>query len=562
MAAIDSEIASIEEAKENYRAAVDLIRRNGPPTRSDVRGRLLLAEGLRGLGNTFALSSARRQAAPPLTEAIERFQSLVNDGLGGDRAVEGLCQALSHLAYVEQEEGKPAEAERLLREEIRLVSSRKSPGDRRRLAGAYRGLGAALMRITGRTPEALVAYREGVRLQRERMAASPGDPWAADELAVSLTQLAQLAIGRGDQAEARIWAEEALAAITPVSEANPRVATFAHTRSLSEYALAYSLSTLGFYRQARDHERQCARIMTRLVEENPTEPRYATPALAGPYLEIGYISRLMGEPDVALEGFGRSLAVQQAAVAKDPGNLIVNVNLAMVYRYRAPARAQAGDPEGGVADAERAAAILVPLVEKNPGVYTCAFELTQARIALADCLRQAGRSDAALHAYRDADALLATLLDRDANDVEVRAHRVTCHARRARLLAAAGQKDEASRLWDEGRKLAESPVRASPALFYARGVLHAVGASTTRPGNDEAKAAVEALRQAAEAGFRSVAVIDSDPDLAPLRGRDDYRKLLDDLKHDPPDEGHRRDTAEDAQAGDPALEHGPPRTRR
>ncbi len=62
--------------------------------------------------------------------------------------------------------------------------------------------------------------------------------------------------------------------------------------------------------------------------------------------------------------------------------------------------------------------------------------------------------------------------------------------------------------------------------------------SSLRPGqrkdatkrDDYARRAVEQLKEAVKAGYKNAALMAKDSDLAPLRDRDDFKKLLADLE--------------------------------
>lgn len=51
---------------------------------------------------------------------------------------------------------------------------------------------------------------------------------------------------------------------------------------------------------------------------------------------------------------------------------------------------------------------------------------------------------------------------------------------------------------------------------------------------DASRPAVEWLRKAVAAGYRDRAHLDADPDLAPLRGRPDFRALVGSLRYTAP----------------------------
>lgn len=71
--------------------------------------------------------------------------------------------------------------------------------------------------------------------------------------------------------------------------------------------------------------------------------------------------------------------------------------------------------------------------------------------------------------------------------------------------------------------------------WYSFACVYAVASEKLPDRRDEyAGRAVELLRKAVAAGWRERAVIDADADLAPLRGRPDFRKLVESLPYTAP----------------------------
>jgi hypothetical protein len=65
--------------------------------------------------------------------------------------------------------------------------------------------------------------------------------------------------------------------------------------------------------------------------------------------------------------------------------------------------------------------------------------------------------------------------------------------------------------------------------MYNIACVHAIMSTNSKDGK-EADAAMSWLKQAVAAGYKNVTQIEKDDDLKPLRSREDFKKLLADLK--------------------------------
>jgi hypothetical protein len=97
-----------------------------------------------------------------------------------------------------------------------------------------------------------------------------------------------------------------------------------------------------------------------------------------------------------------------------------------------------------------------------------------------------------------------------------------------------GRTDSLARAGDGDRAVAELgpllPKLIRAGDLYNAACVYAVVAAREPVGNRHAGQAVEVLRQAVAKGYKDAAHLKTDPDLAALRGRADFRQLVADLE--------------------------------
>ncbi len=264
----------------------------------------------------------------------------------------------------------------------------------------------------GRTRDAEVAYVEALALYR-------AGGQAADE-ALVLSNLASLAIGRGELGDALAWIDEAERLALAADDA-PWAATEA---GVARENRAVALERLGAYREALAELRAVAAAA-------PAEASQA----ATRAINVAVLYRNLGDPWRALSELDRAQRLAAPGDRSTRANLALNRGLVRLLNL--------DDPVGARAELERAVSLARAAGD--------AGEAGRALVALGRAALAAGDGGAAEAAFRGA-------LDASAS-TESAETRWTAHAGLARAAAAAG---------DVARALAE--------LERALGILEATGA--------------------------------------------------------------------------------------
>jgi tetratricopeptide (TPR) repeat protein len=199
------------------------------------------------------------------------------------------------------------------------------------------------------------------------------------------------------------------------------------------------------------------------------------------------------------------------------------------------------------------------LIAAAPTMLAYAISRAICDAAAADLLRDRGGPEDALATYDRAVAALKAILDKESRLVEARDALRDAHAGRARALDRLGRHADAVQDWEHAVKLDDGSQHAVLKLGRAISQAQASGsheqalaeAETLAKGGDAptleglarlcarasevageryAVLAVKLLRQAVSAGYRDTLYLNEGADLAPLRQRDDFKKLLAELE--------------------------------
>ena len=165
-------------------------------------------------------------------------------------------------------------------------------------------------------------------------------------------------------------------------------------------------------------------------------------------------------------------------------------------------------------------------------------EMFQTRLVMGIAERKAGRPAVALDWFQRAESDLAALSALDPANVEYRMQLGLCRCRLRASERSLGHPSEAMHAWERARPVIESlPLDVSDRLFSM-----AILRSTRIPlftGRDpeteserhhQQELAVDALKRAVALGFKNIVWLTTDPDLKPIRQRQDFLVLVGSIK--------------------------------
>jgi serine/threonine protein kinase/tetratricopeptide (TPR) repeat protein len=394
-----------------------------------------------------------------------------------------LADGYDFLGFLLKDLGKRAEAEAVLRQAVaiqeRLVAESPAvPENRGALATSHNNLGA-LLRDMGRKVEAEAAFRQAIAIQANLAADFPSVPGYRLDLSQSYGNLGVvLYFELGKPAAAAAAFRQALAIQEKLLATSPTAAEYRELLAGNHNGLGGVLMALGQRGQAEAAIRHGLAIQEKLAADFPSVPRYRI-VLGGNQCNFGHLLRSCGRPDQAIVWQTRAIATLQDALVRIKVDVTAQQFLRNAYWNRAEALDDLKRFGEAVTDWSKA-------VELSP-----------------------------------------------------KSQRPGLRMSRAASRVRAGQVDAAIKEVDELIPKADGIMTYDAACIFA--LASALSSNTSLATRETyAGRAVALLRQAAAKGWKDVAHMKTDPDLAPLRGRDDFKELTAELERAAPTREKRK----------------------
>jgi serine/threonine-protein kinase len=451
-----------------------------------------------------------------------------------------------------------------------------------KLAATHDCLGS-LYQTLGQTANSEAAYRQALTL-REKLAGANAQVTAyQDDLADSWNNLGDLYRATRRTTEAETHYRRSLALREDLARRHPTVPDYQYKLGKSHANLALWYAARYRSAQAEAAYLQAQTILSQLVQDHPGVPEYRallakiTLNFGVHYRDAGQLTEAESAYEQAREQFAR-LAKEHPQVPDYQSFLGICLNNLGVLC------ANTGRPEKAFDLHQEALVLREDLARSHPRVLQYAVNLGATFIGLGNCRADRDERDAARACYAQAITMLTAVLKQGPRHVEARELLRNAHWRRARALTRWGDFSTARPDWERAVELAEGPGGAKIRVEYARTLAlrqdHAAAAAeaakvadsrspptpalvdlagvyalcmiaarqdgSQSPADRErlaesyAARAVALLSQAHDAGhFQTAAEVErlqTDEDLAPLRSRPDFQKLLAALKPKGPSE--------------------------
>jgi tetratricopeptide (TPR) repeat protein len=339
----------------------------------------------------------------------------------------------------------------------------------------------------------------------------------------------------GHPAEALVTLRRAIDALEEMVSADP---TADNRASLAQYYMTMGTIQLqtGHLAEALGPWRRSAELLRGVTRERPEVGLYRRD-LAGMIMNLGALELEDRHPDEALGHLREAQSLQERLVRDNPAVLDYSQDLARTYATLGEAYRQLGRPAEAVRPLEQACDLRAMLVRSDRANLDYQSELGRALSPLGSVLAELGDRGKALEAFREAREHHVIAFSKAPDIVPYRKY-LTEHYR---LLAAGerrlGDPDAAAaaalecrNLWPEDPAelfaVARDLALCIPLVGPASG-----GASVAAPDGRRkyAELAMGALRQAIAGGFTDSSLLRDDPDLEPLRSREDFQRILADL---------------------------------
>jgi serine/threonine-protein kinase len=471
-----------------------------------------LAASLSQRGSTLFRQGKVREAAADLDKAVAiRTRLVEKEGRKGLEA--DLATSLTERGMVLRSLGKPADAFADLDKAVAIRTQLVEKEGKSDLAGdlatSLTNRGAALTTL-GKAKDALEDLDKAIAIRTQLV--EQGRKGTANDLANSLDYRGIAWRAQGKLAEAFADHDQAVQIRTRMVEKEGR-------KDLAN-RLAGSLSSRGGVLRDQgkvpealaDYEKSVA-ILTQLVEGEGRKD--VIPALTNSLAGRGFTLRDQGKLAAALADFDKAVALRTQLVEKD-GRKELTLDVARALDGRGTMHLERGNLAEAVADYEKAVAIFTRMIEQEGRK-----ELTN---ALAGSKVRLDRAKLAVRAVEDVDVALKQPPQLAAELLQIR----------TRVLASRGRHADAATTGDKFQSLGpEAPYFLYwAARSYSLSVPAVAVSKKDLTADDRAlqaryaEKAMDLLRQAIDRGYKDVKRLRYEPDLDPLRSRDDFKKLL------------------------------------
>jgi serine/threonine-protein kinase len=485
---------------------------------------------------------ARRSQLEPaqrafLEKALAYYEAFADESGQTEEVRQGVADAHLRVGKIRYRLGQHPEAEAAYRRARELFARLAAdfpglPQYRREAARSANNLGNLLSDI-GRPAEAEAAYREALDLQKQLAAEFPAVPEYRHELATTQNNLGIVLKDAGRPREAEAAFREALALFRRLAADFPAAPPYREWVAKSAGNLGIVLAETNRPEEARAAYAEALDIQRRLAADFPALSQYRR-AVARSASNLGLLLADTGHPREAEAAYAEALAVQKQLAAEFPAVPEYRHELARSANNLGIVLVNTGRPKEAEAAFRDAVALYQRLAADFPTLAECRNELANALAGLAD-LARAGKDHAgARRLLEEARPHVQAALAANPRQPYFR----TVFGENRQMMAAtllelgdhAGAAEAAADLARVAFDPAGDAYKA--AGFFARCVPLAEKddklpeARRKELAQSYADQALAMLRTAVARGYKDLANLKKDSDLDPLRGRDDFRKLL------------------------------------
>jgi tetratricopeptide (TPR) repeat protein len=501
-----------------------------------------------------------------LEKTLQRWQAFAKRN-GDDEQNQSIrAQAHHRIAYLWQRLGRADEArgewERARDLDKALIA--RFPGVlayQGNLAVACTNLGT-MCNFTGQREEACAHYRQAIEILKPLAKQPSAKTEILLSLAVSCGNLAALLTDFGQPHDALSEHELALAIRKKLAERFPSDPSYKQMLAVSHGQLGYFLNTIQKQTEARSEYERAHELLQALVDRYPDNPQYQL-ELARTQNNIGNLLCDFRQPDDAIKYYERARIIQAKLAKEFPAMPIYQQELARTHLNLGGLLQKLAQYEAAQAEHERARSLQEKLVKEFPGRFDFQFELAATYVNYGSLVLDLGKFPDCVSWSDKAIKILAAIHHKGPRDVSPKAALKLACTNRAKALDRLHKHPEAVKEWDRvlqlstdaervGARLsrANSRIQAgelaealfevaelananalSPVEWYNLACIYAIASGKITDKTQEyADRAMGLLRKAVQAGYTNAAHIAKDTDLDSLRERNDFKKLMAELK--------------------------------
>lgn len=524
---ISAEKGSQDEAIRAFQQAVkireQLVRED--PTVTDHKR--LLAVTHNNLGIMYNSTGKRADALTAYRQSLTIWEQVVQEEPTVAKYQSEMARAHNSLGALYAETGKPTEALAAYRTALTIWErlARENPTDTeyQNLQVLSQNNIGHVYRSTGNPSQALATFRQVLKIRQRLTFENPADTDYQSDLATSYNNLGLIYNATRRPADAMNAFRQALKIRERLARENPVVTKYQSELAGSHTNIGIVDSAIGKPVEALAKFQQALKIRKRLALEYPTVTEYQS-GLATGHNNIGALYSTIGKRAEAITAYLHALTIRKQLARQNPTVIVYQTDLAAGHSNLGLLYRQAGKPADAVDHLDRAIVLLRPVLKRNPRNATARRYLHFSFMNRAASLEPLGR-----HADAARDWADALRLDTENNWLQLM-------RKQAIALARSGDHAQAVRQAEQiAAKNRAANTQCDLACVYSLSMSAAqrdAELSETERGRIAARyaaAAITHLRRAVTGRFFKSAAISrrvaTDPNFAPLRQREDFRKF-------------------------------------
>jgi serine/threonine protein kinase/tetratricopeptide (TPR) repeat protein len=512
------------------------------PNRTDFRRSL--AKTCTVLGILWHDTGRPKEAGPALRDAVALQKKLAADFPNQPEFRQDLALSQVQRGTLLRDLGQTAEAEAAYNDALalqkKLVSEFPNRSDyRSELAGSYYSL-AILLHKTYRPREAEAAWRSALTLRKQLAVDFPMVPSHQHDQAVTLTSLATLLRVTRRPEEAEQAYREALAIGKRLTAEFPNLPDFREGLALTLNNLGVLMSHLRRQKEAESAYRDAVAHWKQLVNDLPNRP-FVRQELARSHSNLGVVLAATGRSKEAESTYNDALTLWKQLTDEFPNRPDFRQEQARAHDNLSSLLRNSRRPKEAESAWRNALALRKQLVADFPMVPDFHNELAGTLVNLAGMHKQRREFAAAVSLLEEARPHHQAALMANPNNPAYRGfYRKNLSVLAESLLELADH----ARLATTADNLARFGFQPATDTYNAACFLcHCVTlaekddklaeARRKQLASSYADRALTLLRQAVANGYKDAAHMREDPDLKPLRGREEFQKLLAQLDGNP-----------------------------
>jgi eukaryotic-like serine/threonine-protein kinase len=586
---LTEKIGSQPEALAVHRQALAIRRALAAAAGANVETRLDVARSLWKVGKLLDATGDKSGAMAAFEEQRELSERLAQeDPSDAVRAV--LARSHSNIGRLLSETGKPGEAlaayEKALAIQQKLANANPAVNEFQIDLAANHNYFGQLLFQTGKPAESLAAFQKALAIRQQLADANPLVTGFQRDLALSHTNIGAVLSPTGKPGEALAAYEKALAIQQKLADANPAVAQFQQDLALSQNNIGAQLFETGKSGEALASYEKALAIRQKLADANPAVTQFQQ-HVATSHNSIGRVLLRTAKPGEALAAFQRALAARQKLADANPSVIEFQQSVAESQTDIAGVLWETGKPAESLAAHQKALAMRQKLADANPTVLQFLRDVAKSLGSIATLFGAAGKDPEAIEYYTWEETILQKLATAESALPGDRNGLAICQTNTADLLRKLGRRVEARAACERALALQELLFKEYPQSTEYRGVLAATCLRTgqvqcdakdlaaaaatwrraialyegikspydeqlffracchaglselgNRPGSGvsaaegraETDRAMSWLRKAVTAGYSNPDAFRIESALDPLRGREDFKKLVAELE--------------------------------